>query len=722
MKPSWVNYTGGDTTYAVEITGTAVYVGGHFGWANNPYAGDRLGLGAVPRGAIAALDPRSGMPYAWNPTREEGVGVFDLLATSNGLWMGHDTSLVNGEFRRRVTFFPLAGGSTPPAEKLGTLPNDVYLTGRPTNTSDNDDVRRVFFSGASVPSNPGVLDGSGSWGSSRGSFLVDSSLYAGWSDGRLTKQSFDGQNFGAPSDVELYTNGFTTDARAFANDLPKVSGMFFDKAQGRLYYTMRGDSRLLWRGFSPQSEVVGSLFHGMPASFFPGPGDVGALDPANVQGMFLAGDRLYFASASDGRLWSVGFASGSVVGPRTLADESMDWRARGAFVWNGTPAPGPNVPPVAVIGSDCTGLTCDFDSSQSNDPDGSIASVSWVFGDGQESTTANPTHTYADEGDYTVVLTVTDDRGGEATSEVSVTVTRPPNVDPEAVFSQSCSGLVCAFDGSGSSDPDGDGIVGYAWDFGDGGSSDQATPGHEFAAAGEYEVTLTVTDGRGGTGSQTRTVTVSEPVASQIAFRDRATFSGNVTTARVRVPASVQAGDGLLLFVSNNTGATPTSVTSDWALVGQRNYTSMRSQLYVLTATAATANTDVVVVLPTISKVDLTLVAYSGTAASPIAGWDAVTETVVTANHTAPALPVGATNSWLVSYWVDKSSSSTAAWTPPTGAQTRSTLIGAGGGRLSSLAVDYGAAVPQGTWPAQTAVASIASGVAVSWTVELRSN
>ena len=105
--------------------------------------------------------------------------------------------------------------------------------------------------------------------------------------------------------------------------------MFFDKVQGRLYYTMRGDSRLLWRGFSPESDVVGP-------TAFEASGDLGALDAANVQGMFLSGARLYFADRSDGSLSSVGFAAGAVAGPKALADDSMDWRARGAFVWNGS--------------------------------------------------------------------------------------------------------------------------------------------------------------------------------------------------------------------------------------------------------------------------------------------------------------------------------------------------------------------------------------------------
>ena len=64
------------------------------------------------------------------------------------------------------------------------------------------------------------------------------------------------------------------------------------------------------------------------------------------------------------------------------------------------------------------------------------------------------------------------------------------------------------FDGSGSSDPDGS-IASYAWDFGDGQSGTAATPSHSYAAAGTYQVKLTVTDNSGGTSSVTNPVTVA---------------------------------------------------------------------------------------------------------------------------------------------------------------------------------------------------------------------
>ncbi|MET8065408.1 hypothetical protein ABZS65_17400, partial [Micromonospora sp. NPDC005313] len=60
QKPTWTNFSGGDTFLSVGISEKAIYVGGHFRWSNNPLARDKAGPGAVPRASIAALDPASG--------------------------------------------------------------------------------------------------------------------------------------------------------------------------------------------------------------------------------------------------------------------------------------------------------------------------------------------------------------------------------------------------------------------------------------------------------------------------------------------------------------------------------------------------------------------------------------------------------------------------------------------------------------------------------------
>ena len=84
------------------------------------------------------------------------------------------------------------------------------------------------------------------------------------------------------------------------------------------------------------------------------------------------------------------------------------------------------------------------------------------------------------------------------------------NVDPVAAFVSSVGGLGVSVDGSGSSDSDGS-VVSWVWDFGDGSSGSGVQASHEYASAGTYAVTLTVSDDKGATHSVTHEVEVSAP-------------------------------------------------------------------------------------------------------------------------------------------------------------------------------------------------------------------
>jgi PKD repeat protein len=85
----------------------------------------------------------------------------------------------------------------------------------------------------------------------------------------------------------------------------------------------------------------------------------------------------------------------------------------------------PNVDPTADFSFSTAGLGVDF-SDLSSDTDGTVASWSWDFGDTNNSSAQNPSHTYGGTGTFNVTLTVTDNDGGSDTVSRSVSVTAPP--------------------------------------------------------------------------------------------------------------------------------------------------------------------------------------------------------------------------------------------------------------------------------------------------------
>jgi len=163
-----------------------------------------------------------------------------------------------------------------------------------------------------------------------------------------------------------------------------------------------------------------------------------------------------------------------------------------------------------------------MDGGNSFDPDGTIVSWDWDFGDGASDSGETVSHAYAAEGVYTVSLTVTDDFGNTGSTTTTATITAPALIPPVADAGGPYSGLVnesVAFNGMGSTDPDGT-IVSYDWDFGDGTvlMDGGPTPSHTYTVAGTYNVVLTVTDDDGLSDSDSATATISEPSAEGDAF------------------------------------------------------------------------------------------------------------------------------------------------------------------------------------------------------------
>ena len=152
------------------------------------------------------------------------------------------------------------------------------------------------------------------------------------------------------------------------------------------------------------------------------------------------------------------------------------------------------------------GDTVSFDASRTAiGPGHTVATYTWLFGDGGTGTGVTVSRTYATDGGYAVTLTVTDNLGTAVTRRKLVNVgdLNPPN----AVIVKSKVGstvpMTVNFDGSTSTTEPGRTITAYAWNFGDGTTGTGATPSHVYTAAGNFTVTLTVTDSAGLTDSAT---------------------------------------------------------------------------------------------------------------------------------------------------------------------------------------------------------------------------
>jgi len=140
------------------------------------------------------------------------------------------------------------------------------------------------------------------------------------------------------------------------------------------------------------------------------------------------------------------------------------------------------------------GISLLFDGSVSTDPDNDVLTFSWDFGDGSSVTGTAPSHTYADSGLFNVRLTVADQRGGVETAETMATIlgrsvqNHAPMANPGASYHAFVGELV-HFDGSGSTDPDGDSLT-FVWNFGDGAIGEGSAPTHRCTSAKLFDVAV----------------------------------------------------------------------------------------------------------------------------------------------------------------------------------------------------------------------------------------
>jgi PKD repeat protein len=329
------------------------------------------------------------------------------------------------------------------------------------------------------------------------------------------------------------------------------------------------------------------------------------------------------------------------------------------------------------------------------------------------------------DGAHAVNVQVTAGDAQVATASVPVTVSNPPpppppNLPPTAVGSASCTTLSCSFDGSGSADPDGS-VVSYAWNFGDGATASGKLASHSYAAAGTYTYSLTVTDDLGLTSTAFTgavTATAPAPPIPPVGFVAAADSNTKAATplsgASVVTPQAVHAGDTELLFVSTPLVAV-TGTPPGWTLLAQQTASPLQVTIFKRTAVAGDAGAKVTVPVLAASAVGLQLVDYSGVGTG-IAAISAIDNLLTT--HLTPKVTAPAAGSWVVSFWGDKSSTTT-GWKLPAGVVSRDVTIGIGGGHVTGAIADSGAAIA-GSYPAQSAsVVGGPSGKGITFAVML---
>ncbi|MDO8954849.1 MAG: PKD domain-containing protein, partial [Gammaproteobacteria bacterium] len=158
-------------------------------------------------------------------------------------------------------------------------------------------------------------------------------------------------------------------------------------------------------------------------------------------------------------------------------------------------------------------LDVGFDGAYSTDDDGTVTNYLWNFGDGNSATGANVSHVYTTAGSFTAKLTVTDDKGAQATYD-GLIVVEAAAVSPTiliAAFSinpqiPSIKDVV-QFSGSASTAPDGN-IASYLWDFGDGESANGVNVSHQYSVPGIYTSKLTIWDNYNASSQKSVALTV----------------------------------------------------------------------------------------------------------------------------------------------------------------------------------------------------------------------
>ena len=148
--------------------------------------------------------------------------------------------------------------------------------------------------------------------------------------------------------------------------------------------------------------------------------------------------------------------------------------------------------------SGCAPLVVNFQDLSTNNP----TAWEWDLGNGKTSASRNPAVSYETAGTFTVTLIAKNASGTAAIRDTNyITVYPSPSISFGLNLNLACAPANIQF--ANYSQPGVGSIVSYAWTFGDGGTSNLATPSHQYTQTGYFNVTLTATNSGGCSNSVT---------------------------------------------------------------------------------------------------------------------------------------------------------------------------------------------------------------------------
>lgn len=194
----------------------------------------------------------------------------------------------------------------------------------------------------------------------------------------------------------------------------------------------------------------------------------------------------------------------------------------------------------------CVPAEIQFQDQSTDTSDGTVNKWAWDFGDGTTSTLQNPVKSYSTTGFYTISLTITSTTGCAAATSRFRYIRVVSGIDAD--FTANADSICRApFGVTFKNETSGPGVLSYAWDFGNTGTSTLTNPSTSYAATGTYNVKLIATSEYGCSDTLTKPVSITG-ANTNFNAPDSACLDKQVTFTNASAPTAISAfwdfGDG----------------------------------------------------------------------------------------------------------------------------------------------------------------------------------